>query len=411
MTIKTASELSKERLERIERVIELKEPDRVPLAGVMGDMVPAYSGITQHEYCYDYEKSREATVKFLQDFPCDMSFAGITGVGELPLSIAFSDYPDISPSISFVSGPLHDVLGDKYARFPGRELAEDSSPQFIGGEWMQPGEYEDLIEDPVRFVAETVLPRVCRNLEKPGSRQTMATMARLGMELSKLAAFGQALAADLAELGYPPAVMAFAYSPLDFIGDFLRDVTNVLLDLRRYPDKVKQACEALVEPILKVALALKPAGAKLAFIPLHLNEYLSPDLYNEFYWPHLKRIIAELGNEGMKSFVFFEGYHDAHLETILELPAGWGIAYFEKTDVRKAKKILKGHTCVMGGIPMGLLISGTPEKIDEYVKNLLEEVKPGGGFILASGTAIAPRETSVENIRALIDAVEKYGRY
>lgn len=406
-----SEELAKERLERIGKVMELKEPDRVPLAGVAGDIIPAYFGITQYEYNYDYEKSRKAIVKFLQDFPDDMTFAGLVGIGELPLSIAFSDYPDISPSISFVSGPIHDVLGDKYARFPGRELDKDSPPQFIGKEFMEPDEYDKLIEDPVRFIVETILPRVYRNLERPGSSQALATMIRLGTEVSKLTAFQQALGADLVGLGYPP-VIAFGYVPLDFIVDFLRDYTPLLFDLRRYPNKVKQACEALVEPILKVALALKPAGARLAFIPLHLNEYLSPELYNEFYWPHLKRIINELAKEGMKSLVFFEGWHDAHLETILELPRGWGIAYFEKTDVRKAKKILKGHTCVMGGVPLSLLLSGTPEKIDEHVKNLLEEVKPGGGFILSSGTGIGfPREGPVENIKAMIDAVEKYGRY
>ena len=99
------------------------------------------------------------------------------------------------------------------------------------------------------------------------------------------------------------------------------------------------------------------------------------------------------------------------MDTILELPEGWGIAYFEKTDVVKAKKVLQGHSCVMGGIPMGLLVGGTPMKIEEYIKNLLEEVKPGGGFILAPGVGTAPSETPVENIHALIEAVEKYGYY
>ena len=39
-----------------------------------------------------------------------------------------------------------------------------------------------------------------------------------------------------------------------------------------------------------------------------------------------------------------------HLETILELPAGWGTAYFEKQMCVKLKKPLQGHTCIMGGI-------------------------------------------------------------
>lgn len=411
MMEKTAVELAKERVERIHRAVDLKEPDRVPLCGVGGDIIPVYAGINQHEFSYDMDKAREAIVKFLRDFPCDMSFVGFNGIGELVLSIAFADYPDIGPAISMVTGPIHDILNDRYARFPGREVSEDSSPQFIGGEYMKPEEYDQLIEDPIHFISETILPRVCRNLEQPGSAQALATMARLGMEIVRSGASMQALGAELGAIGYPAFGVSFSYAPLDFIGDFLRNVTNVMLDVRRYPDKVKKACEALVEPILKVSMAMQPVGTDLTFIPLHLNEYLSPELYNEFYWPYLKQVILELRKAGRRTFVFFEGYHDAHLNTILELPEGWGIAYFEKTDVRKAKQLLKGHTCVMGGIPISLIISGTPEKIDAYVKDLLEEVKPGGGFILAPSIATAPPETPLENIRALIDAVERYGRY
>jgi len=57
------------------------------------------------------------------------------------------------------------------------------------------------------------------------------------------------------------------------------------------------------------------------------------------------------------------------------------------------------------------LIGGTPEKIDEYVKNLLNQIKPEGGFIIAPGVAELPRETPVANLRAYLNAIEKYGRY
>lgn len=65
----------------------------------------------------------------------------------------------------------------------------------------------------------------------------------------------------------------------------------------------------------------------------------------------------------------------------------------------------------MGGLPTTLLIGGTPAEIDEYLKNLLERVKPGGGFILGATVANAPENTPLENLKAVIDAVEKYGKY
>ena len=406
---KTAQELAKERLARIEAAINLEEPDRVPYSGVGGDVIPAYAGVTHHEYCYDYDKTREALKKFHRDFPCDWSFAsGFTGVGVPPVTFAFANDPDVN-AVFAMYGTVHDLLGDVCTRYPGREIEENCSPQFIGGKFMEAEEYDELIEDPVGFMAETVLPRICKNLQS--TTKAMATWVRLGLEYRNIAAFMEGVNKDMEELGYPIMPITMGMVPLDLIGDGLRDVTNVLLDIYRRPDKVKKACDALMDPIMKVGLALKPLGVKLAFIPLHLNEYLSPELYKEFYWPYLKEIILGFLKEDIKSMVFFEGRHDAHLETILDLPRGWGIAYFEKTDIRKAKEVLKDHTCVMGGVPISLIVSGTPEKIDAYVKELLEDVKPGGGYILTTSVGVAPRDTPLENIRALASAVEKYGKY
>lgn len=404
---KSAQELAKERLARIEAAMNLEEPDRVPLWGFGGDIVPAYSGITNYDMCYEDEKALKASEKFMRDFPFDSTMAGITGLDGRVFCMAFAEYDDLSPLMTFITGPIHDILGDKYTRFPGRETDKTAPAQFVGGTFMQPDEYDQLIENPVKFMAETVLPRACKNLETP--RKAMATWVRLGMEIARsggtVAEFGRISG----ELGYPALPMGWGYAPLDIIGDFLRGVSNVVLDIRRYPDKVKKATEAIKEHLINYSLAYKKMGAKYAMFPLHLNEYLSPKLYKEFYWPTLKEIILRLYQEGIKSIVFFEGRHDPHLETILELPKGWGVAYFEKTDVVKAKKLLQGHTCVMGGIPITLIASGTPEEIDKYIKDLLEQVKPGGGFILAPGVAAAPADTPLENITALIKAAEKYG--
>lgn len=406
---KSAQEQMQERLARVKAAINLQEPDRVPLSGVGGDVIPAYAGITQHEFCYDYDKTREALVKFGKDFPCDWSFAaGFTGVGVPPLNYAFAEHPDLAMAFG-MHGTIHDILGDKCTRYPGREIAVNCSPQFVGGAFMEVEEYDQLIEDPIGFTADTILPRVCRNLDTP--RKAMATWVRMGMEAVKGFAYLQAVSEDMAKVGLPTVPITMGMAPLDLIADGYRNFTNVMLDIRRHPEKVKKACEAMLEPILTVGLSLKPLGVDLAFIPLHLNEYLSPEIYKEFYWPYLKEVILGFAAEGIKSMVFFEGKHEPHLETILDLPRGWGIAYFEKTDVIKAKEILKDHTCIMGGVPISLIVTGNPAKIDAYVKELLEKMKPGGGFIVSTSVGIAPRETPVENIHALINAVEKYGKY
>lgn len=399
----------KERAERFEQSVELKKPDRVPvMVFTCGHVFAKWYKLS--EVYFNYDLLKDAAIKFVERFPVDIFITAPAAEGFI-FSLALSEAPDVAPLVRFLSGPMHNLLKDRYTRWPGVELPSHLPFQFLGGEYMKPDEYKKLTEAPVDFINSTILPRACENLGTPGTKRYSATIARLALEGAKFINALGAINASLAKLGIPPVPVTFAYSPLDIIGDFLRHPTGAMIDIRRYPDDVKASTERLVEPVLKVALALKPAGAKYTFIPLHLNEMLPPKLYNEFYWPYLKKVILELYNNGIKSFILFEGDHTPHLDTILELPKGWGIGVFERVDILKVWSKLKGHTCVAGGIPTSLLVGGTPEKIEDHVRKLLEEVRGEGGFVLAPGVAEVDPATPDANLRAMINAVLKYGKY
>lgn len=257
---KSNQELARERLARIKAAINLQEPDRVPLRGIGGDLVPAYAGISQQDFWFDYDKAREALVKFNRDFPSDWA-TGFSGVSVVPLIFALADYPDIAFVGAMRSGAMHAIIGDKVTRYPGMEIDENASPQFVGGTFMEPDEYDRLIEDPTGFMSEVILPRMCENLQT--TKRAMATLVRMGMEAEKMRAFGRDLNGELEDLGFPSIPTILVMAPLDIIGDGLRDIKNVIIDIRRYPEKVKKACEALVEPILKVGLSQKGDGTNL----------------------------------------------------------------------------------------------------------------------------------------------------
>lgn len=53
-------ELAEKRMARLMAAMNLEEPDRVPLVGVGGDVIPAYSGLTMEEYYFDTEKMVKA---------------------------------------------------------------------------------------------------------------------------------------------------------------------------------------------------------------------------------------------------------------------------------------------------------------------------------------------------------------
>ncbi|MBN2335417.1 hypothetical protein JXL21_07625 [Candidatus Bathyarchaeota archaeon] len=381
----------------------------MPVLSSFGYFTARYCGISNHEFLFDYEKSAKAILKTSVDFQYDTG-AGMSMLGALPLTLAFlNEYDGLVPGL--VNGPIHDILGVRYARFPGREVGVDAPFQFIGEEYMKATEYDDLTADPQKFIAEKLLPRSLRNLGNPGSAKGMATLFAWGEECRRSAEAGARLADDLRSHGFPGFTSGMSYAPLDFIGDFLRDIKNVLLDCYRVPDKVKQATEAmrdLIVEMVRISVKGKKPGS-IQFIPMHLNEYFSPKQYSEFYWPTLKEVVEEMIKLGVTPELFYEGRHAAHLETILELPKGKTISRFEKTDLAKAKEIIGDHSCIIGGPPSSIFL-GPAEKIDPYVKELFDGVKDGGGFMLSPAVSV-PAAAKPENVKALMDAAIKHGSY
>lgn len=403
-------ELYRERKERLSRAYAIKEPDRVPLSSSYSYFAARYGGITIKEALTDYEKLKGAVVKTSVDFGYDTAGGG-GGIYSLPLVIAMMrDYDGIVPGM--INIPLQKTLGMRYGRFPGIEMQKDTPPQFIGQEYMKVHEYDELIDDPHGFIATKIIPRSFSELEDLNSPRAMSALIKYGEESEKYRAGMKKIGDELRSYGFPSFGGGFSYAPMDLIGDYMRDIKNVLFDTFRVPDKVIQAAEALKGIILEMARinARSASEGAHAFIPLHLNEYFSPKQYQEFYWPTLKEVIEELIKLGFVPSIFYEGYHDAHLESILELPKGKTIAKFEKTNLKKAKDVIGDHACIIGGPPASLFLSGTPAKIDEYVKDLMEDVKEGGGFVLAPGVNI-PEEADPANVKALMNAVEKHGVY
>lgn len=81
---------------------------------------------------------------------------------------------------------------------------------------MPPEEYDQLIEDPVKFFAEIILPRTCTNLETP--RKAMAAWVRLGMEYERFSSITRRIGSIASGLGFPSIPQGEAYALLDIAG-------------------------------------------------------------------------------------------------------------------------------------------------------------------------------------------------
>lgn len=409
-----------EKLERLDRCARLQKVDRVPIAAATLYFPAKYSGITYEDMYYDQNKYKEASTKFAKDFNWDAacmlrSFESVT----LGLALAGTD-PETAVNAAVASvlggGFAHDILKDNYSSQPGREVFPNVESQFkIKSPVMSVDEYDEFIDDPFGFLNNKVIPRVYGALSKPGSSESAAALIKFGMKLGPALGDLQTFTQEMKTVNCPPWYMALNPNPLDALGAFLRDFDQVIYDIRRVPDKVHKICEALAPVLLAVGkatgeISYQLTGSRRVFCPVWYNSFLSEKQFREFHWPYLKYICEELIKADFTPLLSLQGSYDHLLDTLLELPAGKAIAWFDRTDPIKAKQVIGDHMCIAGGISPALLIGGTADEVDTRVKELLDEMKAASGFIFTLPfNAIGPAK--VENVAAMTDAVHKYGIY
>ena len=155
----------------------------------------------------------------------------------------------------------------------------------------------------------------------------------------------------------------------------------------------------------------KPAIAMSGEAHRVSDDILSPKQFEEFVWPFWKRAIdktLELGYDIVE--MFFEGRRDKQLEYFTDFPRGSLFIRFAETDIFRAKEVLGERACIMGNVPIAMLQIGSPSEVEEYCKKLITVCGRNGGFILRASTDYT-QDARPANVKAMIDSVEKYGRY
>ncbi|HZK18073.1 MAG TPA: uroporphyrinogen decarboxylase family protein [Clostridia bacterium] len=409
-------ELLKERMNRMEKTIRLEETDRTPICFLLGisGFQARNAGFTMADVSHDYNKFVEAVVKLARDFEHDYAFS-FPGLANMITHTMVDDHPEVAGPFGLITGPTHDILQDNYSKWPGRELDDNAAPQFRGGKFLEIDEYQQFIDNPKKCINEVILPRAYGCLEKPNSGKAYGAFIKLGIDITQFGAAMAKLGEELRKIGYPQAMMAAIVNPYDLIADFVRHFDNTIMDFYRAPDKLQQAAEAILPYTLKfadTALTITPElrdaydfENPLVFYPQHLNEFLSPELYKKYVWPSLKKLMEADIKVGRVPLVFFEGDHTHHLETLLEIPKGKMIAYFERPNWEKVAEIVGGHQCVMGGVPPSMLISGTPDSVSDHIKKMVDMFE-GRGLILSYSQSSLPVEVKEENLKAAVETVK-----
>ena len=80
-------------------------------------------------------------------------------------------------------------------------------------------------------------------------------------------------------------------------------------------------------------------------------------------------------------------------------------------DTRRLKREFGRDLAFWGGLDNQRVLSfGTPQEVRDEVRRRIDDLAPGGGYVLTPRWAVRP-EVPPENLCAVYEAVEEYGRY
>lgn len=280
---------------------------------------------------------------------------------------------------------------------------------------MEPEEYDEFCEDPYAFIVEKGVPRVSKELADP-SRVSMAISISDNMVAAyngKLGAVNKKISDKFGYFANPP-VGGGGYAPMDILSDQLRSFSGMLTDVRRCPDKVKAAVEAVSPMNYMDSRPGNPAiytRYSYGFYPFHMATFMRPKDFENLWWPALKRQWDGLASEGFRCGAFLEHNWDHLLDYIQDLPTG-SLFTFEYTDPKLLKEKLGKKMVLSSGFPMQYLTQVSPEEAADKTKEFLDIMAPGGGYMFGLDKSIlVAADVHLENLEAVAKTVREYGVY
>ncbi len=399
------------RLDDLNKAFNLESKDRVLVAPFSDHFFSTrQAGISNKDAMLNHRARFRALKKTVLDFDLDLALQ--SGV-----------YP----------AQWFSALDAKHYQWPGGELPEDKTFQFIEKEYLLADEYDQFLANPTDFTIRVLWPRMTGKLEPlgvfpplfslgpdpiflgsafsyPENLEVLKSLVKLAEKASESDLAESAYVAEMKELGYPVSYQANFTPPFDIVADFLRGLKGTMLDMYRVPEKLLAAVELYIEPQIEAAIAWAGAveNPRIIFW-LHKGAagFMSDHHFQDFYWPSTKKVVLALVEAGLTPILHVQGDYTPRLPYLAELPRGKVPIHYDRVDHQQAFDIMGDRQCFWGGISSALLATGTSDQVQVEVKKLIDLFGSQGGLILDGSVGI-PDEAKPVNLQALVNTVRKF---
>lgn len=388
---------------------------RVPIMPLTTFGPTRLKGLTGHQAMYDPDAAGQAHLDFCNEYK-----------------------PDTAGSATMMMyGPALETLQYLLYKWPGHGVPEEQSYQFDEKEYMKAEEYDHLITDPTDFWLRSWIPKThgalapfaeiapvygtmelpimtswLISLGTPPAQEALKALMEAGKQcFDWINILGKYMAQIMAD-GFPFRAGAATKAPFDVLSDSFRGTSAMMMDLYRRPEKVLEAMDRLVKPMIGTGVGGAKANKNpFVFIPLHkgADGFMSDEQFHKFYWPTLKKVLFGIAEAGCVPMCFVEGGYNHRLEYLADT-ADIRCGYiFDRTDMARAREILGGKVCIGGGFPISSILTSSPEEVRQESKKLIDAAAGDKGYIFSVGASM--EDIKGDALRAFIEAGKEYGRY
>lgn len=342
-------------LERVTKIINHEEADRVPVYPLINSISMKYTGIDYAEWTLDPVKCAESILKATDALDVDVICTLVD------LSIEAADWGmEMNYPKDKAAGPAK-----------GKKLISS------------PSEY-----DKVTILDPTKTPRMSNYIK-----------------MTKILADAK---------GQEKPIVGFVFGPLGILS-MLRGLDNLMIDMFMDKEPIFKALENITETLIRFSDALIDAGCHaIMFDTLYSSKtIMSADMWEEYEGDYIERLATHVHERGAMVMIHNCGEGIYFKNQIARMhPEAISFLYLpdDCSTMEEMKEKYGSQTTLIGMVNPGFLMSCTEDELREQLHEQMDILKKDGGFILATGCEYpAPMDDTFAKI--FVEEAKTYGTY
>lgn len=190
---------------------------------------------------------------------------------------------------------------------------------------------------------------------------------------------------------------------------FLRGAENFLRDSEVNRGLQHEYMSFITECAIEFCVAQVEAGCQwiISGEDAFASDLLGPEKCWECNGVYAARLANAIHKAGAGYILHCCGNTSSTIEKMAD--TGADVLSVNKIDLALAKKQVGDRVALMGNVKLDVFLD-TPAHVEKECREAMAKAASNGGYLLSSGY-IYPANTPYENVKAVVNAVKKYGQY